>query len=74
MWRLLSVIAAVTSFISVFLYWSKRKQLFEDDHYSLYGDSLYQELPNEYLKTDKNCMPAQSESQEESGDVSNLVN
>ncbi|MBT4290674.1 MAG: hypothetical protein HOD92_25385 [Deltaproteobacteria bacterium] len=74
MWRLLSVIAAVTSFVSVFLYWSKRKQLFEDDHYYLYGDSQYQEPPNDYSKIDKSSIANHSKIQEESVKVSNLVN
>ena len=74
MWRLLSVIAAVTSFVSVFLYWSKRKQLYEDDHYYLYGDSQYQELSNEDSKIDKSSIASQSKIQNESVDVSSLVN
>lgn len=42
MWRILSVIAGVASFIGIFLYWGKKRQSIEDDHYYLYGDSLHQ--------------------------------
>lgn len=74
MWRLLSIITAVGSFISVLLYWSKRKQLIEDDQYYLYGDSLYQELTDEKPVTGNKNNSIHSEIIEGPDDVSNLVN
>ena len=74
MWRLISVVTAIASFVSVFLYWSKRKQLHEDDHYYLYGDSLYQELTDEHLKVKNRNIDIQSGTMDDTADISNLVN
>lgn len=74
MWRLISVVTAIASFVSIFLYWSKRKQLQEDDHYYLYGDSLYQELTDEHIILKNKNIDIQSANFDEPADVSNLVN
>jgi|GEM_PF-6965247 len=41
MWKILSVIAAILSFVSVFYLWGRVRRKVEDDPYYHYGDSLY---------------------------------
>ncbi len=42
MWRIISIVTGIVSFIAILFYWEKRQKAIADDHYYLYGDSLYQ--------------------------------
>ncbi|MCP4296245.1 MAG: hypothetical protein GY786_11610 [Proteobacteria bacterium] len=41
MWKLLSTIATILSFVTAFYLWSKIYRKVEDDPYYHYGDSMY---------------------------------
>ncbi len=77
MWRIISIITGVVSFIAILFYWEKRQQVIEDDQYYLYGDSLYQGASEEkviHTPSPKDHIKSQYTSDIESDDeISSMI-